>query len=294
MKPQSIGNIAVTKVVETIMPFDPVAGLPDCDPAAFTANMGWLAPHFFDPASFMMLFSMHSFVVRTARHTILIDTCIGNHKDRPMIPFWNQRSGPYLDFMRDGGVAPESIDYVMCTHLHADHIGWNTRLENGRWVPTFPNARYVFSRADYEAASRLRPGERGYQPYADSVLPVVEAKQAAIVGSDFALDDEVSILPTPGHTPGHYCVNLSSRGERGVMTGDLIHHPMQILYPEWVTSFCADPVAGRAQRIKFVDDHTDSGATIFAAHFGGPTAGKIMSAPSGRRFVLNDPDHRHG
>lgn len=294
MKPQAIGSIAVSKVVETVQDFDPMASFPDADRAAFAANRDWLAPHFFNFDTFRMLLSMHTFVVRTARHTILIDTCIGNHKDRPAIPFWHQRNGPFLDFLRAGGVEPESVDFVMCTHLHADHIGWNTRLDNGRWVPTFPNARYIFSRADYEAAAKLRPGERGYQPYVDSVLPVVAAKQADIVGNDFAIDDQVTILPTPGHTPGHYCVRLQSQGQQGIMTGDLIHHPIQVVHPEWTTVFCGDAAASRDQRIRFVDTYADSGALLFAAHFGGPTAGRIVRRNGATHFAAHDPDHHNG
>jgi glyoxylase-like metal-dependent hydrolase (beta-lactamase superfamily II) len=173
----------------------------------------------------------------------------------------------------------------MCTHLHADHVGWNTRLENGRWVPTFPKARYVFHRRELESV-QARLGQDAYNSpsYVDSVLPVIEAGLVDLVDSDHAMEDGVTIRPTPGHSPGHYCVEVADKGRRAVMSGDLLHNPVQIAHPEWITTFCQDKQAAVVQREKFVDSMTDTDITLLAAHFGGKTAGRIVSTGGGRRM----------
>ncbi len=287
MRPQRVGRIVVEKVTEFEFLFDPAQAFPEYDPQVAVACRDWLEPHFFDSASGQIRSSVHSYVVRTKRHTILVDTCVGNHKDRVQ-PLWHRQDRPYLANLAAIGLTPADIDVVMCTHLHGDHIGWNTKLEGGRWVPTFPNARYVFSRADYDYFAALSPGDRAYPPVADSIRPIVEAGQAAVVDPDYALDDEVAIYPAPGHTPGHYCVDLRSSGRRALLTGDLMHHPIQVRRPDWSSFFCYDRDWSRRTRIKFVDDMTDRDVLVLAAHFPGPTAGHIRGGPTGAWFALAD------
>jgi glyoxylase-like metal-dependent hydrolase (beta-lactamase superfamily II) len=276
VKPLRIGDITVAKLVEKEGPFmEPTRVLPDATPDVFDAHRSWLAPHFHDYAQNMMIFSFHTYVVKTPRHTILVDTCVGNHKDREL-ESWHQLNTPYLEDLRAGHVAPEDVDYVMCTHLHGDHVGWNTRLDDGRWVPTFPNAKYLFSKGDWAHYENIRPGDHGYASWTDSVLPIMEAGLAELVETDFALDDTVYLSPSPGHTPGHYCVNLNSGGRKAVLSGDLIHHPVQCVRPDWSSNFCADPDASRVTRHAFVDTYAETDVTILAAHFAGPTAGHIV------------------
>ncbi len=286
MKPQTIGDIVVSKLIEEVHPFDTATGLPDVEHEVIARHREWLAPHLYDFAADALILSFHTYIVRTPRHTILVDTCVGNDKDRPWSDYWHMRKGPYLDQLTAMGVAPEEVDYVMCTHLHADHVGWNTRLLDGRWVPTFPNARYVFSKRDYDYAQAIDPADHSANAFHDSVLPIVEAGQAVMIGDDFSIDDEVTILPTPGHTPGHYCVRLRSNGEEAILTGDLMHFGIQVARPDWSAVFCTDRAASAETRIRFVDAYADSGVLIMPAHFPGPTCGHIVAHGDHTRFAL--------
>ena len=281
MRPLSIGDITVSKLVEAEGPFmEPTRVMPDATSDVFEAHRSWLAPHFHDYAQNLMIFSFHSYIVKTPHHTIVVDTCVGNHKDRHL-PEWHQLNTPYLDDMRAQHVAPEDVDYVMCTHLHGDHVGWNTQLSDGRWVPTFPKAKYLFSKGDWAHYENIKEGDHGYESWTDSVLPIMEAGLAELVETDFALDDTVHLAPSPGHTPGHYCVHLKSKGQEAVMSGDLMHHPVQCVRPDWSSNFCADPDASRVTRLAFVDRMAEHDVTVLAAHFAGPTAGHIVHGEGG-------------
>ena len=279
------GDITVTKVVDLLDPYDAAKAYPGAPLDAFDQNADWLVPHFYDPVQKAILFSFHSYVVRTRRHTMVVDTCVGNDKTRgPMVASFNMRKGPYLDNLRAAGVRPEEVDFVMCTHFHSDHTGWNARLDNGKWVPTFPKAKYLFNRTELEGVqARVRAGGDATS-YNDSILPVLDAGQAVIVDGDHPVDDGVKIVASPGHTSGHYSIALESRGRRAILAGDILHNPIEVLHPEWTCVFDQDKDAGIAGRKKFLDAHTDVDITVFAAHFGGPTAGHIVSVKGGRRF----------
>ena len=245
MKPQRIGAFTVSRVMEFEGPiFAPDFLFPDADAATIRANADWLMPSFIDPDSGRLIMSFHSYVVRTPRHTIVVDTCLGNDKHRPAREFWHMRRGSYLQDLAAMGVAPEQVDFVMCTHLHVDHVGWNTRLVDGRWVPTFPNARYVFARtelAHWQDAAASDPGEPvNHGSYQDSVLPVGEAGQAVLVENDHQIEDGIWLEGAPGHTPGNVMVRLRSGGDDAVLTGDTIQHPVQLARPDWSSRFCDD------------------------------------------------------
>jgi glyoxylase-like metal-dependent hydrolase (beta-lactamase superfamily II) len=284
MKTLHFGDVTVDRLVELEAPgFHPAYFLPDSDPDSIALEADWLMPHFIDEASGRMVQSVHTFVVRTGRHTVLVDTCIGNHKERPSTPPWSGLETPWLENLKAMGVAPEEVDYVMCTHLHVDHIGWNTRLEDGRWVPTFPNAKYLFDKTEYEhwEAHQVEAadGSAGSADgsFADSVLPVMEAGQATLINSDYAIEDCFTLDPTPGHSPGHVCLNLEAGGRKAVFSGDLMHHPVQVARPEWNSRFCWDLDMSRATRQRFVERYADTDAQILAAHFANPTAGRIVA-----------------
>jgi glyoxylase-like metal-dependent hydrolase (beta-lactamase superfamily II) len=286
----AVGDTVVTKIVDMIEPFDAARAFPGADLTEFDKHLDWLTPYFYDPAPKAIILSFHSYLVRVGGKTILIDTCIGNHKSRaPMLPSWHLREGPWLDTLAQAGARPEQVDYVMCTHLHADHVGWNTRMENGRWVPTFPKARYVFHRKEIEAVqARLSQDAYNSPSYVDSVLPVLETKQADLVDTDHDFLPGVHVCQTPGHSPGHYSVELTSNGRRAVMSGDLLHNAVQVARPDWITTFCGDKQAAVKQRTAFVDKHADQDITLFAAHFGGPTAGRIIGVKGGgRKFQVS-------
>jgi glyoxylase-like metal-dependent hydrolase (beta-lactamase superfamily II) len=235
-----------------------------------------MEPWALDPVSGNLVLPIQAFLVRTRHHTILIDTCVGDHKPRPLRPFWHmQKLNTFLPRLAAAGVAPEDVDYVMCTHLHTDHVGWNTQLRDGRWVPTFPNAKYIFAEPEWESFEALH--RRQPQPqFADSVLPVMEAGQAQLVASDFALDDEVWLEPTPGHTAGHVCVHLASQGAQAVITGDCIHSPVQCVEPGWVMRADVEPALASATRRRFLERYCDSGVKVCATHFPAPSLGRII------------------
>jgi glyoxylase-like metal-dependent hydrolase (beta-lactamase superfamily II) len=282
MKHLQLGDVTIDRLVELEGPgYEPTFFFPDATMAGFEGEMGWLLPHFWDSAANTFLRSIQSYVVRTAHHTILVDSCVGHGKERPSTPAWDRLDSTWLDQLIAAGVQPEEIDFVLCTHLHADHIGWNTRLENGRWVPTFPNAKYVFHKdefryweehgKDWVGSGSLDGG------FEDSVLPVMKAGQVALVDNDFAIDDQFTLEPTPGHSPGHVCIDVRTSAGHVVLSGDVVHHPIQIAYPEWNSRFCVDPDLSRDSRKKFVDRHADQDTLILPAHFASPAIGRIVA-----------------
>ncbi len=179
---------------------------------------------------------------------ILVDACIGNDKSFPHRPTWHRKSDSnWMQALKAAGVTVDDIDIVMCTHLHGDHVGWNTRLENGRWVPTFPNAKYLFSKKEYEYWDGIHR-ETPLDPMRDSVLPIIDANKAELVTSDYAVDDHIRLSPTPGHTPDHFAVCAGRGGDQAVFTGDLIHSPIQARYPDLVMRVDYDQKQASATR----------------------------------------------
>lgn len=290
MRTQTIGDIVVRAIHEKTEPTLPPAEIMQAaTQGALEPHMEWLAPTFLDPETGALILAFQSFVVQTPRHTILIDTCIGNDKERAN-PEFHMQKGPWLDNLKALGLAPEDIDFVMCTHLHPDHVGWNTRLTDDRWVPTFPNARYVFAREEYAywEAESAAGSERIGLTFADSVLPVMEAGQAVLVDHDHQIDDGIWLEPTPGHSPGHVVVHAESSGGHGVFVGDLMHHPIQVPHPDWSTCWCWDLEMSAASRTRFVEQHTEAGTLILPVHFAGPTAGRIVEDGNSQRFAFVD------
>ena len=237
-------------------------------------HMGWTVPHHYDPATKRIKISIHSWLVEIGGRKILIDTCVGNHKSRKARPFWDNMNTPWLERLAAAGVKPEEIDMVMCTHLHVDHVGWNTRLDNGRWVPTFPNAKYVFSKTDYdffnaiERDPKTTPAIHG--AFADSVLPIVEAGLCRMVDGAQAIEENISIEPSPGHTPGHFVVQLDSQSRKAYFAGDVIHHAIQVYHPHWNSFACLDQDTARVSRRRLLENCAGSGALLAPQHFGAP------------------------
>lgn len=281
MNPLNLGDVTIDRIVELEgLGYEPTFFFPDATMEGFKEQMDWLAPHFWDEAENTYIRSIQSYVIRTGHHTILVDACVGNEKERPSTPAWDGLKSPWMERLTGTGVHPDEIDYVLCTHLHADHVGWNTRLENGRWVPTFPNAKYIIHELEFQHWELAGDGMDGPGSadscFEDSVLPVVAAGQVELVGNDFAIDDHITLDPTPGHSPGHVCVEVTAQQGRAVVSGDVLHHPVQVAYPEWNSRFCMDADRSRASRTGFVERHADSDTWILAAHFPTPTRGRIV------------------
>lgn len=229
-----------------------------------------------------------SFVVKTGRHTILIDTCCGNGKDRSTRPEFHHLNTDYLATLAGAGVKPEQVDFVMCTHLHWDHVGWNTRLLDGQWVPTFPNARYIIAREEYDYwHARFQRGEEGIHlaSFGDSVLPVMREGRALLVESDYEFDKGVWLEPCPGHSPGHVLINLASQGQHGIVSGDVIHHRIQLAFPDLSTTADADMELARLNRRALIERLADSATVLLPAHFPPPVFGRVVRCEQGYAYA---------
>lgn len=274
------GPFQVHRIVELEGAFiAPETLFPSATPEAIYATATAQDPSLFDQENKLLRMSFHSIVVRTSTCTILVDSCVGNDKQRPRNPHWHQRRGPYLEDLAAAGLTPEDIDIVMCTHLHADHVGWNTRLHNGKWVPTFPNARYLFAEKEVEYWQQILanspPDDVNHGSWADSVTPVFDAGQAMLVAADHEVATGVELVAAPGHTPGNVMVKLEDQGESAYVTGDVIHHPIQVEHPEWSTCFCWNPIKSAETRLKTLSTVAKENAWLLPAHFPTPTAAKI-------------------
>jgi glyoxylase-like metal-dependent hydrolase (beta-lactamase superfamily II) len=276
------GDLTIQRIIEQETTFLPALELfPELSGEVLAENRAALKSAKALDDSDTLILCFQSYIVKTPHHTILIDSCIGNDKPRPTRPKWNMKTDDtYMRSLKSAGISVEDIDYVMCTHLHVDHVGWNTRLENGKWVPTFPKARYVFAKGEYDYwAGQHEKAE--VPPFGDSVLPVVAAKKAEIVGHDFTIGDHVKILPTPGHTPGHVAFTFGRAKEDAVFCGDLMHSPLQLRYPELSPKFDVDPAQAAKSRRSFLERYCDTDTLCCTAHFPSPSAGKIRRKGNG-------------
>jgi glyoxylase-like metal-dependent hydrolase (beta-lactamase superfamily II) len=279
--PFRVGAMSIRRVMEMQIPFRlPAQMFPSATPEALAELTPRISPWALDPSTGKAILAVQSYLVRTARHTILIDTCIGCGKTNTRIPSWaNRTDRGWLDRLVGAGVRPEEVDYVFCTHMHADHSGWNTQRVDGRWVPTFPNAKYIFGRTEVEHFERA-----GLPQYPENVLPVIEAGQAVLVDSDYALDDEIWLEPTPGHTPGHVAVNLKSAGSHALMWGDLLHSPLQCFRPDWWFEIDTDREQSVASRRRVLEACAEHNHLVLPAHFPAPSIGRITAEGNAFRF----------
>ncbi len=277
----TIGKVTVTRVVELELP-GLTWLLPDATPENLQ-QLTWLKPHFvteaWDPIA-----SIHAFIVESGDQRIMVDTCIGNDKNLG-IPIWKNRQGPFLTDLASAGFPRESIDTVLCTHLHPDHVGWNTMKSGGKWVPTFPKASYLFGRVEWEHWDTHRD-KRSTPVIEESIDPIVQAGRHTLVETNHRLTDEVWLEPTPGHTPGHVSVRIESEGVRAVITGDLMHHPCQIGRPHWQCKADDDAERARATRKSFVEQQADAPVLVLGTHFPAPTGGRIVRDRGAFRFVV--------
>jgi len=284
----AVGDMTVHRVIESEGPlFDPFTFFPKLTKEVLEENLSWLRPHYIDPASGQVMLCIQSYVVRTKHHNILIDSCVGNHKERPTHPFWSQMtSDRYEKNLASTGLGVGDIDYVMCTHLHVDHVGWNTRLENGRWVPTFPKAKYVFANKELEFWTAREESDPGKQPWiTDSVLPIIAANRQEVVTSHHEFSDTVKLIPTPGHTIDHYSVRIGKKGADAIIAGDMIHSPLQARYPELgMRADYSSPQAGETRRALF-GELCDTSTLFCSGHFPGNSRGHMSRWGDGFRFT---------
>ncbi|MDR7102379.1 MBL fold metallo-hydrolase [Croceicoccus sp. BE223] len=276
-----VGCATITCIVEST--FD--GGLEDFMPFATPEAVGqiaWLGPEFVT-AEGKLKFSIHALVIETEGRRILVDTCVGNEKDRPAFAIWHMQQYAFLHDLLQAGFPPETIDVVLCTHLHLDHVGWNTMRVGEEWVPTFPNARYLIGKAEFAAFERaivetsggdvMRDLDRAV--LGDSIAPVIEAGLVDFVASDHRICDTVRLLSTPGHTAGHVSVEVSSDGERAIITGDFIHHPCQLAHPDWSITSDFDPDQSTLTRERVFAEIAGGQTLLIGTHWPAPTAGHI-------------------
>jgi glyoxylase-like metal-dependent hydrolase (beta-lactamase superfamily II) len=280
-----IGDVTVTKIVESSGSSPPTFLFADLS-AEQVRSRAWLRPHFATDSG-RLIASIHMFVVESSGATIVVDTCVGNDKQRALAA-WNLLSGPFLADFAAAGFSIDAVDTVVCTHFHSDHVGWNTRLVDGRWQPTFASARYLANRTEFEHLRSVDDAAER-QLLADSVQPLIEAGLVDWVDSCHAITDEVRLEPTPGHTPGHVSVRIRSQGVEAVITGDLMHHPVQCADPGICSRFDDDAAQALATRIRFLREQADRDVLVLGTHFASPTAGRIVSDGAGFRFAVETP-----
>ncbi len=280
-----VGDVEVFSIPEVVALNDDIGVLLASATPELMLKFPWLQPHYATAAG-RMLINFQGFVVKAGGRIIIVDTCIGGGRQREYEVFCQLQSD-YLDDLRSIGVTPDAVDTVLCTHLHFDHVGWNARRQGDRWVPTFPKARYLFGRVEYEHWMMLYR-TKGYHHLLhveECVMPIIDAGLADLIEMEHRISEEVWLEPTPGHTPGHVSVRISSRGQHAVITGDLMHSPIQIAVPDWMANFDMDRAQAAQQRARFVRDSADRPILVIGTHFPQPTAGHIVSDGTGWRFT---------
>lgn len=291
MRALAVGDVTITSLIERDGPWRrPEDFFLGYDPEVAGRHLATLDPIVFDAASGRMIITYQTFVVRTPRHTVLIDTCTGEDKGYAAPLDFPKR--PWRDAFDAAGLTVEDITHVFCTHMHFDHTGWNTLLANGRWVPTFPNAQYIFHRQEYAHWERVAkdggkpPGPAPSSAWNYNCRPIVEAGQALMVDDGYELDETFRLIPSPGHSPHHCCVEIASKGQRAIVTGDLMHHALQVREPRWSTVFDSDPVQAERSRRTFLGDVANTPVIVLPIHFPSPTAGKITARGDGFDYAF--------
>jgi glyoxylase-like metal-dependent hydrolase (beta-lactamase superfamily II) len=277
----TVGKVKITKIVE----LETIGSTRFILPLATNEEvrkLPWLIPHFANEEGRLKM-SIHSLIVETPSQRIVVDTGLGNDKEGRKVPAWNNRKEPFLETMTKAGFPPDSIDTVLCTHLHVDHVGWNTRFAGGKWVPTFVNARYVFGKTEYEHWRDHSEETDKSAVFNDSVKPIVDAGKAELVASNYRLSNGISLIPTPGHSPGHMSIHIESDGEQGLLTGDVAHHPCQMAHLDWSSTADSDAVQSAATRRQLFSRFADTPALVIGGHF---DAGRIRRDGDAFKFVV--------
>lgn len=279
-----VGDVTITKVVELEATGGTKFILPQATPEA-VEPFDWMKPHFVD-ADGRLKMSIHALVIETPTKRIIVDTCLGNDKEGRGVPGWNKLQLPFLRDLAAAGFERDSFDTVMCTHLHVDHVGWNTMLVGGEWVPTFPKARYLMGRVEFEYWQAQTEQPEQVAVFSDSVKPVFEAGLVDLVEVDHRVCEEVSLVPTVGHTPGHVSIRISSKGEEALITGDFIHHPCQMARPDWAALVDYDKEQSTRTRRTVFAGLAGTPTLVIGTHFATPTAGRIVRDGDAFKLVV--------
>jgi len=285
-----LGKAEITRI-EELMVLEPAATF-----AGFHKGMvddhPWLVPGYYDAAADAFITSIHVWLVKTPERIIIVDTGSGNGKDRPLSPRFADLNTPFLARLKAAGVEPKDVGLVLLTHLHIDHVGWNTVRKGERWVPAFPNATYVMSRIEREwrdpaTTAATRPAEANL-PFLDSVKPVIDAGQAKLVEGNETIADGIDLAPVPGHAPGQMAVRLRSQGQEALFSADVMHQPIQVYYPEINSKYCEDQELARRTRRWLLEYCADTGCLMLPAHFAAPFCGRILRRGDTFAFVPSE------
>jgi len=277
-----VGRVKITRIVEMDLPIPALMVIPQATPEELRKSP-WLYPHFVSEDDATLKLSVHALLVETPELRLIVDTCVGNNRPRE-ITGGEPLDTPFLQHLADAGWSREAVDTVVCTHLHVDHVGWNTMLDNGRWAPTFPNARYLIGCREYEFWS-THDDEEQKAMLGDSVKPVFDAGLVQLVEMDHVISPEIRLTPSVGHTPGHVSVMIESEGERGVITGDIAHHPSQMAHLDWSFDLL-DPKTAELTRLRLFAEWADQPILVIGTHFAAPTAGHIVRDGAAFRFEV--------
>lgn len=250
-------------------------------------KIAWLCPLFADKSGKLKAL-VQAFLIKSDGNNILIDTCNGNDKTRTDVPQWGHLQTNFPKQLEELGATADRVDIVACTHLHMDHVGWNTRLEGGTWVPTFPNASYLFAQQEYDywvqkPAKEIADDKAAFD---DSVSPIVQSRLAKLVKTDHKIDRHVSLIPTPGHTPAHVSILIESQNERAIISGDFLHHPCQIAEPSWSTDSDTIPEDAMKTRVRLLEEIADTATVLIGSHFANPVAGRVARAGDRLRLIV--------
>ncbi|HET9629944.1 MAG TPA: MBL fold metallo-hydrolase [Novosphingobium sp.] len=286
-----VGTLAVARVLEMEGMRMPLAQLGEVDALA-ERHRSWLYPRFAEPADNTFSLNFQTWVVDLDGFVLVVDPCSGNGRMRDMAMF-HQLDTPFLERFTETGFAPERVDAVFCTHLHCDHCGWNTQLRDGKWVPTFPNARYYFvadevrrwdtSRADY----RKVPFEIDYNAnvFEDSVAPIIAAGLAELITADHQIRPGLTVQPAHGHSVGHCALRVDCGPTRLWFTGDAFHHPLQVSDSRLALGGDDDLAMAIATRERLRETIAREGSFMMPAHFAAPHVGQVSLEGGEYRFV---------
>ncbi|MFD3732606.1 MBL fold metallo-hydrolase [Streptomyces sp. NPDC058632] len=287
----TLGHITLTRVREYFGPVDmtPETFFPESPAEAWEEHRTMLVPDFLADDTRIVNSAIQTWLLRSEGRTILVDTGVGNHKERPYAPVWSRMDTGFLDNLAREGVTPEDVDIVINTHLHIDHVGWNTYLDGRTWVPTFPNATYLMPKDDFafwnpENGHETVLGRGNQNVFEDSVTPVHQAGQTLLWEDSHRIDAGLRLDAAPGHTPGSSVLTLTSGTDRAVFVGDLLHSPLQMLEPDSNSCFCEDPAQARATRRKVLGWAADNNALVIPAHLGGHGAAQVVR--DGGKFAV--------
>ncbi len=276
-----VGRVKITRIVEMDLPV-PAQVVSQATPEALR-KLPWLYPHFVSEDDATLKLSIHALLVEAPELKLVVDTCIGNDRPR-QITGGQPLATPFLQNLCEAGWSRDGVDAVVCTHLHTDHVGWNTMLENGQWIPTFPKARYLIARREYEFWN-AHDDEEQQAMLGDSVKPIFDFGLAELVELDHVISPTIRLTPSIGHTPGHVSVMITSEGERAVITGDMAHHPCQMAHPDWMFGD-DDPKTAALTRSRLFAEWADQPILVIGTHFATPTAGHIVRDGAEFRFAV--------